>query len=389
MKQDLLQEELTSLQQQNLYRRLRVLRPLSSVRALCGEKEMLLFCGNDYLGLSHHPEVIHAAVEATRQYGVGAGASRLISGTTELHARLEEEIARFKGKEKALVFSSGYLANLGVVSALAGEKDLIVMDKLCHASLIDAARLSGAKVRVFPHKNYDRCEEILKKSGSHPRKLIISDSVFSMDGDLADSARLVKLKERYDALLILDDAHGTGVLGLEGRGAVEGTGLESRVDVFTGTFSKSLGAVGGFAAVSSRLGEYLINRARTFIFATALPPALCAAILKGLEIIRRDPYLRKWLWHNAETVHVGLQKLGYELPPLTSPILPVVLGDEKKTLAMASALQERGFLIPAIRYPTVARGKARLRITLSAAHRKEDMDRLETAFCELARDFSN
>jgi len=371
----LLEEELTEIHEQNLYRRLRILEPRSSTQAVLNGQEILLFCGNDYLGLTHHPRVVAAAARALERYGVGAGSARLISGTLDIHRQLEEALAQLKRKDKALVFSAGYLANLGVLTALAGEKDIIVMDKLCHASLIDAARLSRATLRVFPHKNYAKCVELLEKTSSYRRKILVSDTVFSMDGDLADLQELVRIKSLYDCLLVVDDAHGTGVLGREGRGAIEDWHLEDQIDVITGTLSKTIGCLGGFAAASEGLIEYLINFSRPFIFATALPPTLCAAAFEALKVMQEEPELKFRLWQNVQKMHQGILSAGFEMEPVSSPILPIIVGAEKAALTMSEDLLRQGILVPAVRYPTVPKGKARLRVTVSAAHRDEDLNR--------------
>jgi len=371
----LLQEELNELRAKDLYRSLRTLKPIDSTHASCDGRELLLFCGNDYLGLSHHRRVIDAAKKAAEYSGVGAGAARLISGTSDLHTEFEEKIARFKNKQRALVFSAGYLANLGVLTALAGEKDLILLDKLCHASLIDGARLSGAALRVFPHKNYQKGEEILQASAELRRRILVTDSIFSMDGDLADLAELVRLKEKYDCLLVVDDAHGTGVLGLNGRGAAEDENLEEKIDVMTGTLSKTLGCLGGFAAASEDIIDYLINTSRPFIFATALPPMICAGALEALHIIEELPELRYQLWRNIQRMHSGLAASGFETGPIQSPIFPVGIGSEKEALEISEQLLNQGILVPAVRYPTVPKGKARLRVTVSAAHSDEEIER--------------
>ena len=364
------EDELELLKDKDLYRTLRVLEGRGPVKALYEGREITLFCGNDYLGLSHHPRVVRALQKAAEEHGVGSGAARLISGTSALHARLEEKIARFKNKETALVYTAGYLANAGVLSALAGKNDLIVMDKLCHASLIDGARLSGAQVRVFPHKNYVRCEEIIKRGqtrkgpfGSDPfcRIILVSDTVFSMDGDFADLAELIRLKQEYGCLLIADDAHGTGVAGPTGRGATEG--FENGIDVILGTLSKAVGAVGGFAAASQAIREMLINTSRPFIFATSLPPALCAAACEAISIMEEAPELREKLRQNMRALN----------PKLEFPIFPVMIGAEKAAVETAQNLLKKGFLVPAIRTPSVPKGKARLRVTVSAAHQPEDI----------------
>ena len=368
-----LQEELESLKASSLYRELKSLEPLSATHADWDGNKLILFCGNDYLGLSHHPRVLYSAQKTLKHFGLGAGAARLISGTSTLHTQLEEKLAEMKGKEKALVYGSGYLANLGVMTALMSEKDLIVMDKLCHASLIDAARLSKATLRVFPHKNYERCEELLNKEG-YERKLLVSDAVFSMDGDIADFEKLIATKEKTKALLMVDDAHGTGVLGLEGKGAHEDSNFGDGIDIFTATLSKALGAYGGFVAANREIIDYLINKSRPFIYATALPSLVCAGALEGLQVIEDEPILRQRLWQNIQRMHEGLVKLGYEMAPIQSPILPIIVQEEERALALSRELLEKGILVPAIRYPTVAKGSARLRVTVSAQHTAEEID---------------
>ena len=376
MRETLLTEELETLRQKSLLRKLRTLTDHRGARAKFEGKEILLFCGNDYLGLSHDPRVIEVARQTLATQGVGAGAARLISGTTEFHPRLESELAKWMAAERALVFGAGYLANLGVLTALAGEKDLVVMDKLSHASLIDGARLSGAALRVFPHKNLSRLEEILKGASGFRRRVIVTDTVFSMDGDTADLEGLVSLKERYDSLLIVDEAHALGIFGKRGSGLSEERGLENQIDVRTGTLSKALGVFGGFAAASETLIESLVNFSRPFIFATAPPPALAAAALKALEILQSEPDLRKKLWQNVK--RIGDRQTG-----VCSPIIPIILGDEKRTVEISERLLEKGILIPAIRYPTVPRGKARLRLTVSAAHTEADLNQLFQALPEV------
>lgn len=376
----ILEEELAALKGKDLYRKIRSLSNVRGNRATLDGKEVLLFCGNDYLGLSRHPRVIRALEETVRQYGVGSGAARLISGGTDLHEKLEQKIAAFKKKEKALLFTTGYQANLGVLTSVAGEDDLIVMDKLCHASVVDGARLSGATLRVFPHLNYARCEEILKQNQDYDKRILVTDTVFSMDGDLADLRKLVWLKEEYGCLLAVDDAHATGVLGRDGRGAYEDGGLVEKMDVIVGTLSKGIGCLGGFAATSQTLYDYFVNAARSFIFDTSLPPALCAAACEAISVIEEEPDLRARLWRNIHAVHSGLKKEGFDLPASESPILPIILGGEKEALRASNLLFEQGILIPAIRYPTVSKGKARLRLTVNAACSEPEKERLFAAF---------
>ncbi|MDP3920042.1 MAG: 8-amino-7-oxononanoate synthase [Candidatus Omnitrophota bacterium] len=381
-----MEKEISELKDTHLYRRLKTLKKIDGVRAVFEGREVLLFCGNDYLGLSRDPRVIDAAVTTAQTHGVGSGAARLISGSTDWHARLEEEIARFKGTAAALLYSSGYLANLGILTALAGKGDVIVMDKLCHASAIDAARLSQATVRVFPHKNYRRCDEILQRNKG-ARTILVSDSVFSMDGDVADLEELVRLKGKHDGLLVIDDAHGIGVLGSRGRGAAEDSNLTSRIDVTMGTLSKSIGCLGGFAAGSAAMIDYLINFSRPFIFDTSLPPLLCAAASRALELVDQEPEIRMRLWKNIHKVHAGLKKAGYSLAPASSPIIPIVVGGEESALALAEALLREGILVPAVRYPTVPKGKARLRLTVSAAHQDRDIEYVIKALFRVKKHF--
>jgi 8-amino-7-oxononanoate synthase len=371
------QKELQNLRDKNLYRSLRILENSDGVRAEFRGKKILLFCGNDYLGMSRHPRVIAAAHKAIDRYGVGARSARLIAGTTDAHARLEKKIAEFKNKENALVFGSGFLANLGILTSFAGKEDLIVMDKLCHASLIDGARLSGAEIRVFPHKNYEKCEEILKKSAAR-RKILVTENVFGMDGDRADLEKLIRIKKRYGALLVVDDAHGTGVFGKDGPGA---TGKFAKgIDVIMGTLSKAIGGLGGFAAADRDLIDHLINFARPFIFATALPPVLCETAREAFCVIEEEPELLKKLWANIQKVHAGLISLGFRLAEPESTVLPVIIGDEKEAMEAFEKLIALGLYIPAVRYPTVPKGKARLRITVSAAHSDADIEQLLKAF---------
>ena len=373
-----LHEELEELRAKNLYRRLKTIEGIEGVNATIEGKIVLLFCGNDYLGLSQHAEVIEAAQEVLNTHGVGAASARLISGTSEWHSLLESRLARFLGKESALVFSTGYLANLGALSALVHPEDTIILDKLCHASLIDAAQLAGATTRIYPHKNLDYLEKILKgiKSG---RAWIVTDSLFSMDGDLAPLPELVNLKERFGAFLVLDEAHGTGVFGDRGRGVSEHFGVMDKIDVHIGTLSKALGAAGGFVAGEKVLIDYLVNRARPFIFETAPPSAICAAAVKALEIMEREPGLRFKLWENVKRLRSGLKAAGAPLLEGESPIVPVVVGTEERALAAAEFLYRAEFLVPAVRYPTVSHGKARLRITVSAVHAEDEIDDLISA----------
>ena len=370
-----LAQELSELKAKHLYRKPKVLEDCKGVSAMIDGKAISLFSGNDYLGLSQHPELIRAASEVLGAQGVGIGSARLISGTSTWHAALEDRIAQFFGKERAILFSSGYLANLGTISALAKEGDTLILDKLCHASLIDAARLSGVPFRIYPHRNLGYLEDLLKRAQTG-RQWIVTDSVFSMDGDLAPLKELVELKNQYGAYLIVDEAHGTGVFGATGRGVSEHCEVLDEIDVHIGTLSKAIGVFGGFVVGGTELVDYLVNQARTFIFETALPPSLSAAAIKAFDLIDENPALRNHLWENVWRLRAGLKKIGAPLLESDSPIIPLVFGDEKRTLTAAQFLFEQGFLIPAVRYPTVPKGKARLRVTVSSLHSQAEIDRL-------------
>lgn len=327
--------------------------------------------------MSQHEKVKEAFIQTVKKYGVGSGAARLISGSTIEHEKLETALAELKNKPKTLLFSSGFLANLGVLSSTTTSKDLILMDKLCHASLIDGAKLSEADMRVFPHLNYDRCEELIKmKENDYERIFIVTESVFSMDGDQADLERLIQIKKKYGAVLMVDDAHGTGVLGESGKGAHENLSEPNQIDFIIGTLSKAIGCLGGYVASSEENINFLVNRARSFIFATSLPSAVCAAARQSVQLISEDISLKKKLWENAKYFHQGLKNRGFAVSGLQSPILPLMVGSEKKALNMTQMLFDAGYWIPAIRYPTVGKGKARLRVTLNSLHSLEQIDDL-------------
>jgi len=366
---------------QHIDQRLETARRDSLYREMPHDAEGLLnFADNDYLGLAREERLSKVFADAVRQQGAGAGAARLILGTQGAHMRLEKELAAFKSKEAALVYGSGYAANLGIVSALVGEGDLVLEDKLNHASLIDAARLSGAEMRVYPHKNMKRLEELLQTHQHVEKKLIITDSVFSMDGDVAPLKELVALKNKYGALLMIDEAHGTGVFGENGEGLAAAEGVEADIDIAMGTLSKALGLFGGFVAGRKALINYLINFSRPFIFATAPPPGLMTAGSYALGLVRQEPERRRRLWEIVKRVQAFLSDLGLETSESASPIIPIMLGKEARALEWARHLRGQGLLIPAIRYPTVKKGQARLRLTLSARHTDKDLEVLFSAF---------
>ncbi len=362
-----LQEELKRLKSDNLLRCLRSQQDTGSGRALIDGREAVLFAGNDYLGLATHPAVTRAAAKALVEYGASAGASRLISGNHEIYCGLEEELASFKGKEAALVFPSGYMANLGLLSALAGPSDTLFMDRLCHASLYDGWRLSGARLKRYQHNDVRHLEEQL--AGEEPGgsiRLIASDGVFSMDGDLAPLPQLKRLAEDFECLLAVDDAHGTGVLGTDGKGTAAYQGVE--VDVEVGTLSKAFGSLGGFVVGSRELIDYLVNRARTFIFTTGLPPATLAAAAVSLRLFREEGWRRQRLLELAACARRELAAAGFVIPEGITPIIPVITGDEETALELSRLCLQRGVFIPAVRTPAVPKGRARLRLTVSADH---------------------
>ncbi|MDI9244887.1 8-amino-7-oxononanoate synthase [Marinobacter sp. CHS3-4] len=336
---------------------------------------LLSFCSNDYLGLASHPELTRVAAEAMSENGLGGAASHLICGHHDAHHQLEERLARFTQRSSALFFSTGYMANMGVISALAGRGDTIFSDRLNHASIIDGCILSRARVRRYPHGDTDALETMLKSTGGH--KLVVTDGVFSMDGDVAPLRQLASLCKRHDALLVVDDAHGIGVLGPEGRGSLAEFGLtEEDVPVLVGTLGKAVGTSGAFVSGPGVLMDYLVQKARTYIYTTAMPPAIAAATCASLDLIEREQARRDHLQSLIRHFRQQASAMGYQLMASDTPIQPIMLGDNWTALALSGALEERGLLVTAIRPPTVPDGEARLRVTLSAAHTWDDLNQL-------------
>ena len=375
----LLHRELAKLEEASLRRTLRATDASLPV-------SLHNFAANDYLGLSHHPALIEAALRATTRHGTGAGASRLVTGTSSAVLALEEHLAAWKEKEAALVFSSGYAAALGTIPALVGKGETVILDKLAHASLIDAARLSGATVRTFPHNDMARLEALLVKISSEKKRiLVVTESIFSMDGDAAPLRELVELKDRFGAWLLVDEAHATGLYGTTGAGLVAEAGLSARVEIVMGTLSKALGSVGGYIAGSRALIDWLVNRARSFIYSTALPPGVIAASRAAVDLCQtpEGASLRGRLWGNVARLHAGLPARWKSGTLSSSAIQPLICGESSAALELAAKLREAGFLIPAIRYPTVPRHSARLRVTLSAAHADKDIDALGRALATI------
>ncbi|MBX7149217.1 8-amino-7-oxononanoate synthase [bacterium] len=363
-------EKLDDLAQKGLYRTLRTTTSDQDATLTVNGRELINFSSNNYLGIANHPALKEASIKAIGRYGAGSGASRLITGSMTLHDELESAIATFKGTEAALVFNSGYLANTGVISCLVGEGDFIFSDELNHASIIDGCRLNKAKVMVYRHNDLSHLEELLKNHSRstihHPRFLIATDTVFSMDGDLCPLPDIMKLAEKYDALVYVDEAHGTGVFGKNGRGVVEHYGISSAHPLLIqmGTLGKALGSFGAYVCGSRDLINYLINKARTFIFSTSLPPSVLAASQAAINLLQSDASMTQKLWENVR----------YFKKEAVSPIIPVLVGDAQKTMELSQKLFEKGIWAQGIRPPTVAEGSSRIRFTVMATHTKEQLD---------------
>jgi 8-amino-7-oxononanoate synthase len=358
-------------------------RDLKRTRRVMPRDDLINFCSNDYLGLSSHPEVVRAFAAAAARFGVGSGASHLVTGHGIEHEALEAELAAFTGRERALVFSTGYMANLGVIGALADQTALLVSDKLNHASLIDGCRLAGGEARRYRHGDAAQAAELLAADPTTRTRLLITDGVFSMYGDLAPLGDLARIAHQSNAWLLVDDAHALGVIGATGRGSCEHFGLGADdVPVLVGTFGKAFGTFGAFVAGDADLIEFLVQKARPYIYTTALPPAVAAATRAALAVTQREGWRREKVAALARRLHAGLESLGpaasatHSSPAIVTPIVPVILGDAARALAASKALEARGFLVTAIRPPTVPAGSARLRITLSAAHEESQVDAL-------------
>ena len=368
-------EELAALEARGLRRKMRFVSSACDRYITIEGKKVLNFCSNNYLGLANDKRLKAAAISTINKFGVGTGASRLVSGSNILHKRLEEKLADFKRQEACLVYPSGYSANLGIISALADRNSIVFCDRLNHASIIDGIILSRAQLARYPHKDINALEELLKKNSGYKNKLIISDSVFSMDGDIAPLPELLRLAEKYDCLLMIDEAHATGVLGKSGRGALEHFGLKANKRIIQmGTLSKALGGLGGFVCASRELIDYLVNRSRSFIFSTALPAALCASALEAIRIIERDGNQRARLLSNADFLRAGLNSLGFNTLESQTPIIPILAKEPKLTMELSRRLFEEGVFAQGIRPPTVPEGLCRLRVTVMATHTKSDLE---------------
>src|SRR5271168_1108575 len=383
-----LHDALEDLKARHLYFRLKILEGEQKPVANFDGKEVINLSSNNYLGLTTHPKLRRAAIEATRQFGVGSGAVRTIAGTMQMHMRLEEQIARFKQVEACVVFQSGFAANAGTVSAILGKEDLIISDELNHASIIDGCRLSKAAIRVFKHKDAADCAKICEETKTWPgRKLLITDGVFSMDGDIAPLPALCDLAEKYGCIMMVDDAHSSGVLGRNGRGTVDHLNCHGRVDIQVGTLSKAIGSMGGYVCGSRDLIDYLYLRARPFLFSTSHPPATAAACEAAFTLLDspEGERLVKKLWANTKFFKRELKKRGFQFKVSETPIIPIHVGDAAKAYEFSKKLFDAGVYAPAVGYPTVAEGKARLRAIVSATHKREQLLRAADILAEVAK----
>lgn len=379
-------QELESLKQQGLYRTLRVLEGEQLPHATFDHKSVVNLSSNNYLGLATHPRLRKAASDAVEQYGVGSGAVRTIAGTMDIHMELERRLAAFKHVEAVVVFQSGFTANAGTVSSILTKDDVIVSDQLNHASIIDGARLSRATIKVFPHKDVDAARAILEALPSTQRKLLITDGVFSMDGDLAPLADLCAAAEDHGAIMMVDDAHASGVFGKNGSGTVDHFGCHGRVDVQVGTLSKAVGVLGGYVAGTRDLIDFLYHRARPFLFSTSHPPAVAAACIAALDVLESEPEWMERLWDNTRFFKAGLQSLGFNTGRTDSPIIPVIVGEASRAMAMSDRLFEKGVFAQGIGFPTVARDQARLRTIPTATHTREDLQYALDMFAAVGRE---
>ena len=379
----LAEASLELIRSRGTYRRMRILEGAQGPRAVVDGRPVLHFAGSNYLDLAHHPEVIEASARAARDYGCAAGGSRLISGNLSIHEELEEELAELLGTEAALVFSTGYMANAGVIPALASSGDVVVSDELNHASIIDGCRLARAETRVFSHGDLDALEATLRRVASTRRRVLLAvDGIYSMDGDVAPLPEMVALARRFGAMLLLDDAHATGTLGARGGGTAELLGVDRGVDVVVGTLGKALGSFGAFVAGSAKLRDLLVNVARSFIFSCALAPPQLGAARAALRLLEREAWRREQLRVNAERLRRRLAERGVSTHPSTTHIIPVILGGNRRTMATCERLLERGYFAQGIRHPSVPEGSARLRLTPMATHREEEIDALADAVSE-------
>src|SRR5204863_691241 len=380
--------ELEALKQQGLYRRLRILEGEQRPKTTFDHRQVVNLSSNNYLGLTTHPRLREAALEATRQFGVGSGSVRTIAGTMEIHMALERRLADFKKTEAVVVFQSGFAANAGTVAAVLSKDDVVVSDELNHASIIDGARLSRAAIKIFPHKDVDAARRILQEQPAGQRKLLITDGVFSMDGDLGAVPALCAVAEELGCIMMVDDAHASGVFGRNGRGTIDHFGLHGRVDIQVGTLSKAIGVLGGYVAGSRALVEFLHHRARPFLFSTSHPPAVAAACLGALDVLEQEPEIIDRLWENTRFFKAGLEALGFDTGLSRSPITPVIVGEGALAMKLSDRLFEEGVFAQGIAFPTVARDKARVRTIVTAAHTRDELQRALDVFAKVGRELA-
>ena len=381
-----LREELDKLKAQNLWWTLRVHQSPQAARVKVDGRQVISLASNNYLGLTNHPKLKNAAIQAIKKYGVGSGAVRPIAGTMAIHEELEKKLASFKYAEASLVFQSGYISNVAVVSTVMGEGDLILSDQLNHASIIDGARVTKAERKVYGHCDVAALEQLLKEAqGKYRRILVVTDSVFSMDGDIAPLKELAALAKRYGALFMVDDAHGSGVLGKQGRGAVNHFGLEGQVDIQIGTLSKAIGAMGGYVVGSRDLREYMIQKARPFLFSTSHPPSVAATCLAAIEVMQKEPKWLKQLWENTKFFQGELKRMGFNIGKTQTPLTPVIAGDPKKAQQLSAQLWKQGIFVQAIVFPMVAREQSRVRAIVTGGHTKQDLTKCLEAFKKSGR----
>jgi glycine C-acetyltransferase len=381
-----LSTELESLKQQGLYRQLRVLDGEQASHATFDHKSVVNLSSNNYLGLTTHPRLREAALKAVRDFGAGSGSVRTIAGTMALHMELEERLAAFKKVEAVVVFQSGFAANAGTVSAILSKEDVVVSDELNHASIIDGCRLSRAAIKVFPHKDVDAARAIMRDLPAGQRKLLITDGVFSMDGDLGALPALCEVAEEFGAIMMVDDAHASGVFGRQGRGTIDHFDCHGRVDIQVGTLSKAIGVLGGYVAGTTAFIEFLYHRARPFLFSTSHPPAVAAACIAALDVLEQEPQWMQQLWDNTKFFKAGLQALGFNTGRSESPITPVIVGEVHQAMQMSDALFRAGVFAQGIGFPTVARGQARLRTIVTATHTREDLQYALDAFEKVGKE---
>ena len=378
--------ELDSLREQKLYRQLRVLDDEQKAHTTVDHTSVVNLSSNNYLGLTTHPRLRQAALKAIEQFGVGTGSVRTIAGTMEIHMELERRLAAFKKVDKVVVFQSGFTANAGTVSAILTKDDVVISDELNHASIIDGCRLSRATIKVFPHKDVDAARKIVKELPASQRKLLISDGVFSMDGDLGPLPALCELAEETGCIMMVDDAHASGVFGRNGRGTIDHFGMHGRVDIQVGTLSKAIGALGGYVAGNTNLIEFLYHRARPFLFSTSHPPSVVMACMAALDVLMEEPALIERLWENTRFFKEGLQRLGFDTGLSESPITPVIAGEGAKAMLLSDKLFTRGVFAQGIAFPTVARDKARVRTIVTATHTRDDLQYALDQFAAVGRE---